>query len=87
MSITKFVYSFQIVDMLWLITTLLLIHCWYIFIVMKKIVAIINEYYNMRETRKNTGFDMVQQYIYIHRSDELLFFTIEKLGYMVYMYL
>jgi hypothetical protein len=54
---------------------------------MKKIVAIINEYYNMRETRKNTGFDMVQQYIYIHRSDELLFFTIEKLGYMVYMYL
>jgi hypothetical protein len=54
---------------------------------MKKIVAIINEYYNMRETRKNTGFDMVQQYVYIHRSDELLFFTIGKLGYMVYMYL
>ena len=26
----------------------------------EKIVAIITEYYNMREIRKNTGFDMVQ---------------------------
>jgi hypothetical protein len=39
--------------------------------VVKKTATISEKYCNMRETRKNTRFNVAQQCVYIHRSDEL----------------